>query len=220
MKTFATRILQDVLRLPGAGTDAAPRQLQLAASMFMHANEGIIVTTADSVIIDVNPAFETITGYARAEVCGRSPNILNSGRQPASFYAGMWERLRAEGFWQGEVWNRRKSGELYVERLTVVRIDDARGEPVNYVGMFSDITAQTRQAEHIERVAHYDPLTGLPNRALLSARLQQSMAQARRRGTRLAVVHLDFDAFKRVNDRHGPGAATSCWSRRACACRS
>ncbi|MCE3262879.1 MAG: hypothetical protein K0R43_1958 [Pseudoduganella sp.] len=178
-------------------------KLRFAASVFLHAGEGIMITAADATIIDVNDAFEKITGYSRAEACGRNPSMLSSGRQNSEFYDGMWERLHNDNFWQGEVWNRRKSGELYVERLTITGIRNARGKALNYVGIFSDITKQTLQAQHLDRIAHYDPLTGLPNRRLLADRLQHGMAQARRRGSRLVVAYLDLDGFKAVNDELG-----------------
>ncbi|WP_051933156.1 bifunctional diguanylate cyclase/phosphodiesterase [Massilia sp. BSC265] len=210
---FASPILTDAAggagpaRAEAGSRHDAPAEhlLRLAESMFAHSGEGIIVTAADTRIIDVNPAFEAITGYSRAEACGRTPAMLNSGRQPPAFYAAMWAALLSDGFWQGDVWNRRRSGEPYVERLTIVRMDDAHGATLNYLGIFSDITTQTLQAEHLERIAHYDPLSGLPNRCLLTARLQHSMAQARRRGTSVAVVCLDCDDFRSVNDRHGHG---------------
>lgn len=178
-------------------------KLRFAASVFLHAGEGIMITAADATIIDVNGAFEKITGYSRAEACGRNPSMLSSGRQGADFYHAMWERLHHDNFWQGEVWNRRKSGELYVERLTITGIRNARGKALNYVGIFSDITKQTLQAQHLDRIAHYDPLTGLPNRRLLADRLQHAMAQARRRGSRLVVAYLDLDGFKAINDELG-----------------
>lgn len=178
-------------------------KLRFAASVFLHAGEGIMITAADATIIDVNDAFEKITGYQRAEAVGRNPSMLSSGRQNAEFYDGMWERLHKDNFWQGEVWNRRKSGELYVERLTITGIRNARGKALNYVGIFSDITKQTLQAQHLDRIAHYDPLTGLPNRRLLADRLQHGMAQARRRGSRLVVAYLDLDGFKAINDEMG-----------------
>ncbi len=197
-----------VIGISGTLSDVTERKrneekLRFAASVFLHAGEGIMITAADASIIDVNDAFEKITGYTRAEACGRNPSMLSSGRQSAEFYDGMWERLHKDNFWQGEVWNRRKSGELYVERLTITGIRNARGKALNYVGIFSDITKQTLQAQHLDRMAHYDPLTGLPNRRLLADRLQHAMAQARRRGSRLVVAYLDLDGFKAINDALG-----------------
>ncbi|WP_374586477.1 EAL domain-containing protein [Pseudoduganella sp.] len=182
---------------------ANEERLRFAASVFTHAGEGIIITDEKGTIIDVNRAFEAITGYTRAEATGKNPRMLSSGRQGREFYKAMWESLCQNDFWQGEVWNRRKSGEMYVERLTITAVRDDKKEQRHFVGIFSDITTQTLQAQHLEHIAHYDPLTGLPNRRLLSARLEQSMAQARRHRTRVAVAYLDLDGFKSINDVHG-----------------
>lgn len=192
--------LRDITQLK-AGEDS----LRLAASVFTHAGEGIMITDAQGCILDVNRAFEQITGYSAEEARGRNPNMLSSGRQTRAFYEAMWDSLRARDYWQGEVWNRHRSGRLYVERLTITAIRDEQGGVRNFVGIFADVTAQMMQAQDLERIAHYDPLTGLANRRLLAARLQQSLASARRRGGRVAVAYLDLDGFKAVNDVHGHG---------------
>ncbi|MCA1248215.1 bifunctional diguanylate cyclase/phosphodiesterase [Massilia sp. MS-15] len=185
----------------------ACEQSRLAAGVFASAGEGILVTSADGRIVDVNQAFEAITGYARAEVLGKNPSLLSSGRQGKEFYADMWRRIGQAGSWSGEVWNRRKSGELYVERLTITAICDEAGQLSHHVGVFADITRQKRQAEHLEHIAHYDPLTGLANRRLLADRLQQAMGRARRNGAGVgagvAVASLDLDDFKKINELHG-----------------
>lgn len=182
---------------------ANEEKLRFAASVFSHAGEGIIITDEAGTIVDVNRAFESISGYTREESLGQNPRMLNSGRQGREFYMAMWEDLRAHDFWQGEVWNRRKTGELYVERLTITAVRNEKNVRCHFVGIFSDITTQILQAQHLEHIAHYDPLTGLPNRRLLSSRLAQSMAQSRRHQTRVAVCYMDLDGFKAVNDEHG-----------------
>lgn len=182
---------------------AAEERLQLAASVFSHAREGILITDPAGDIIDVNEAFSRITGYDRAEVLGRNARLLNSGRQDKAFYSDMWRALLGKGQWSGEIWNRRKSGEVYAEMLTISAVRDAQGKTLRYVALFSDISQQKENELRLKQIAHYDALTGLPNRALLSDRLRQAMNQAQRRGERLAVVFLDLDGFKSVNDSHG-----------------
>ena len=177
--------------------------LRLAATVFSHAREGILITDRNGTIIDANPAFTTITGYARDEVLGQNPRILNSGRHDAAFYADMWHTLLSEGQWYGELWNRRKDGGVYAEMLTISAVHDDHDEVQNYIAVFSDITALKEHQLELERIAHYDTLTGLPNRLLLGDRLRQAMVQAQRRGQRLAVCFLDLDGFKAVNDTHG-----------------
>ncbi|MDO9220242.1 MAG: EAL domain-containing protein, partial [Thiobacillus sp.] len=178
-------------------------KLRLAASVFTHAHEGIMITASDGAIIDVNDAFSQITGYSRDEVIGRNPRILSSGRQEPAFYAAMWRDLVEHGYWYGEVWNQRKSGELYVELQAISAVRDAKGNVLQYVSLFSDITELKEHALKLERIAHYDALTTLPNRVLLADRLHQAMIQTRRQEKNLAVAYLDLDGFKTINDRHG-----------------
>lgn len=184
----------------------AQEKLQLSASVFTHAHEGIMITTADGTILDVNDAFTAITGYKREEVLGQNPRILSSGRQGKEFYAAMWTSLREQGHWYGEVWNRRKNGEVFAEMQTISTVRDSQGRAQHYVALFSDISAIKAHQSHLEHIAHYDTLTNLPNRALLADRLHQAMAQAMRHGQRLAVAYLDLDGFKAINDRHGHNA--------------
>ena len=178
-------------------------RLQLAASVFTHAREGITITDADANILDVNESFTEITGYARGEVLGRNPRLLNSGRQTADHYAEMWRTLLDQGHWYGEVWNRRKNGEIYPEMLNISAVRDADGKIRHYVGLFTDITQIKCHQQQLEHIAHYDVLTNLPNRLLFAEHLQQAMAQAERRDAQLAVVYLDLDGFKAINDLHG-----------------
>jgi diguanylate cyclase (GGDEF)-like protein/PAS domain S-box-containing protein len=181
----------------------AEERLQLAASVFSHAREGITITDAHGTIVDVNDAFARITGYSREEALGQNPRFLNSGRQDAAFYAGMWDALVEQGHWNGEIWNRRKSGEVFAELLTISAVRDTQGNTQQYVALFSDITATKAHQSQLEHIAHFDALTNLPNRILLADRLQQAMVQAQRRGQQLAVAYLDLDGFKLVNDHHG-----------------
>ena len=180
--------------------------LQLAASVFAHAREGITITDADANILEVNDSFTEITGYAREEVLGGNSRLLNSGRQTSDFYAQMWRTLLDTGYWSGEVWNRRKNGEIYPEALNISAVRDSRGKIRHYVGLFADITQVKGHQQQLERMAHYDVLTNLPNRLLFSEHLRQAMAQASRRGCQLAVVYLDLDGFKAINDLYGHSA--------------
>ena len=182
---------------------AAQEKLQLSARVFGHAREGIMVTDAQATIIDVNDAFTRITGYSREVVLGQNPRMLQSGRQNKAFYAAMWDALKEQGQWSGEVWNRRKNGEVFAELLAVSAVRDAQGQTLQYVALFSDITAIKAHQSQLEHIAHFDALTNLPNRVLLADRLQQAMAHAQRRQQQLAVVYLDLDGFKPINDRHG-----------------
>ncbi|MFT3847929.1 MAG: diguanylate cyclase [Propionivibrio sp.] len=184
----------------------AEEQLRLAASVFTHAREGIVITDPDATIIDVNDAFCAITGYRRKEVLGTNPRFLRSGLHDESFYRAMWRSLVEDGHWNGEVWNRRKDGELFAELLTISAVRDDDGRTTRYLGLFTEITAIKRHEKELEHNAHFDVLTNLPNRLLLADRMQQCMAQAVRRGRTLAVAFIDIDGFKSVNDQHGHDA--------------
>jgi diguanylate cyclase (GGDEF)-like protein/PAS domain S-box-containing protein len=175
---------------------------RLAATVFTHAREGIMITAIDGTIIDVNDAFSRITGYQRHEVIGQNPRLLSSCRQENTFYTAMWRSLREKGHWYGEIWNRRKNGEVYAEMQTISAVRDAQGHPQHYVALFSDITSFKEHQKQLEHIAHYDLLTTLPNRVLFADRLRQAMGQAQRRGQLLAVAYLDLDGFKAINDTH------------------
>lgn len=178
-------------------------RLQLFASVFTHAREGITITDANGMIVEINEAFSQITGYSRDEVVGKNPRILQSGLQKPEFYTAMWQSLLDEGHWHGEIWNRRKSGEVFAELLTISAVCNTRGKTQNYISLFSDITVQKEHQQQLEHMAHYDALTDLPNRLLLADRLQQAMTQTQRSGQPLAVVYFDLDDFKAINDTHG-----------------
>ncbi|WP_295413522.1 EAL domain-containing protein, partial [uncultured Thiodictyon sp.] len=179
---------------------------RLAATVFDHAREGIMITATDGTIIDVNDAFTEITSYRRDEVLGRNPRMLSSGRQGPAFYADLWRALQQQGHWSGEVWNRRKDAAVYAVLETISAVRDAKGHTRHYVALFSDISLIKAHERELEHIAHYDALTRLPNRVLLADRLQQAMALAQRHGRPLAVAFLDLDGFKSVNDTHGHDA--------------
>ena len=184
----------------------AEEKIQLAASVFTHAREAIAITDAAGNFIEVNDAFSRITGYGREEIVGKNPRLLQSGRQGKEFYAAMWRDLVEKGHWLGEIWNRRKSGEVYAEMLTISAVRDGQGKTRHYVALFSDITSIKEHEQQLEHIAHYDALTTLPNRVLLADRLHQAMAQVQRREKPLVVAYLDLDGFKAINDNHGHDA--------------
>ena len=181
----------------------AEEKNQLAASVFSHAREGITITAADGAIIDVNDAFTRITGYTREEALGKNPRIIKSDHHEPEFYAAMWRDLLEKGYWNGEIWNRRKNGELYPELLTISAVRDEQGATLHYVALFTDITPMKEHEEQLKQMAHFDLLTTLPNRVLLGDRLHQAMSLTLRRKQLLTVGYLDLDGFKTINDTHG-----------------
>ena len=200
--------LQGVAHLLAITRDISERKkleesLSLAASVFANSREGIMITSLDGTIMDVNAAFSDITGYRRDEVLGKNPRILHSGRHDADYYAAMWVSLHDKGHWYGEVWNRRKNGEIYAEMQTISTVYDASAAPLHFVSLFSDISAYKEHQHQLERIAHYDALTGLPNRVLLADRMRQGIAQVQRRKQLMAVAFLDLDGFKAINDKYG-----------------
>ncbi|MFT5852049.1 MAG: diguanylate cyclase (GGDEF)-like protein/PAS domain S-box-containing protein, partial [Colwellia sp.] len=178
-------------------------KLKLATSVFTHAQEGIMITDTKACIIEVNDAFIKMTGYSREELINQNPRMLQSGRQPLTFYKNMWRELTATGQWTGELWNRRKDGEIFAVRKNISAVYDEHGITKNYVAMSTDITLMKEHQGQLERSAHFDILTNLPNRVLLADRLSQAMLQCSRHQQSLAVVFLDLDGFRGVNDAYG-----------------
>jgi len=182
---------------------SAEEGLQQAASVFTFSGEGIFITNLSGEILKVNESFSRITGYSCEAVIGQNAHILSSGRQGKGYYAALWESLQNKGHWYGEIWNRRKNGEVYAEMLKITAVRDASGVTQHYVALFSDITSMKEHQKQLEHIAHFDSLTGLPNRVVLADRLRQAMATALRRGLRVGVAFLDLDGFKSINDKHG-----------------
>lgn len=181
-------------------------RLQLWSRVLDQSGEGIFVCDKDERILLVNQAFERLTGFSADDAVGKTPRILQSGLQDRAFYADVWKSVLETGTWRGEMWNRRKSGELYVEWLSISAVLDREGSVTHFIGIFSDITVRKQAEERIVHLAHYDALTDLPNRVLLMDRLSQLTKAAQRRKTRVAVVFIDLDRFKEVNDSLGHDA--------------
>ena len=176
--------------------------LRIAATAF-ESQQAMLVTDADKRIVQVNQIFSDVTGYSAADALGQTPSLLKSGRQDRAFYAAMWEGIVLQGTWAGEIWNRRKSGEEYPQWITITAVVDATGRVTHYVGAFSDISAHKASLDMIENLAYFDPLTSLPNRRLLTDRLSQAMSACNRHQRIGALLMLDLDDFKTLNDTHG-----------------
>ncbi len=178
-------------------------QLRLTAKIFENSHDSIIITDTNGTIISVNPAFARITGYSAEEVIGKNPRILNSGKQSKEFYADMWGDLVRNGYWNGEVWNRRKDGASYAGRLSISALRDETGRVTHYVGATSDITEFKLAQDRVRHLAYYDQLTGLPNGSLMRDRVNQLISSAQRDRREFALIFIDLDNFKNVNDSLG-----------------
>ncbi|RZI42335.1 EAL domain-containing protein [Herbaspirillum sp. HC18] len=183
----------------------AETSMQLAALVYAHSSEGMTITDSNGFIVDVNPAFTKITGYGREEAIGRRISMLRSGRHDRTFYENMWHALTTSGHWQGEIWNRRKNGELYAEWLTINTSYMPDGTVFRRIALFSDITQKKKTDELVWMQANFDPLTQLPNRLMFRDRLEQEIRKAHRAGLSMALMFIDLDRFKEVNDTLGHG---------------
>ena len=184
----------------------AQKKLRQAATVFEHTSDAIIITDGDGIIVAVNKAFTRITGYQPEDVIGKNPRLLQSGRQDGDFYRALWRALEQSGTWQGEIWDRKKFGEIFPAWETITAVRDASGKITDYVSVFSDITTIKATEEKLVRLAYHDALTGLPNRLLFNDRMAQALAHAKRHGKRAALMLLDLDRFKLINDTLGHAA--------------
>ncbi len=198
-------MLETVARIIGSAINNQQnlREHEMKSAMFEHTVDGIVITDAENRIINVNNAFSEITGFARKEVMGKDPSLLKSSAHDNTFYKIMWEKIHQEGYWQGEIRNRRKNDELYIEWLSITCIKDNKGNVQNYMGIFSDVTAHRKSELEYAHLATHDALTGLANRLLLDDRLSQAINHAKRFDKSVAVIFCDLDNFKPINDTYG-----------------
>ncbi|MFZ2855490.1 MAG: diguanylate cyclase, partial [Rhodocyclaceae bacterium] len=202
-RTAALSLANQALQADIARRAQSEAELRLAASVFDNTMDGVMITDAAGQILSVNPAFSAITGYSATEAIGQKPSLLRSERHKQDFYRELWTILLREGRWEGEIWNRRKNGEAFLEWLSIGMVLGDDGQPLRYVSVFNDITELRKKDEHIRHLAFHDPLTGLPNRALLLDRLEHGLAFAQREIEGLGVMFIDLDRFKHINDSLG-----------------
>ncbi|MCW8962224.1 MAG: diguanylate cyclase [Gammaproteobacteria bacterium] len=182
---------------------SAQKRLRLAGNVLTKTQDGIVITDSHGLIVDANPASLQASGYTLGEVLGSNPSIFSSGKHTPEFYAQMWSTLNTSGHWEGEIWNRRKSGEIYTEQLSIDAVKDEAGKLQNYIAIFHDISYFKEREDELRQIAFHDVLTGLPNRLVLNDRMQQALLQSGRNKDRIAVCFLDLDGFKPINDTHG-----------------
>ncbi|MFW5501428.1 MULTISPECIES: EAL domain-containing protein [unclassified Maridesulfovibrio] len=183
--------------------DQQTEQLKLATAVFRHSSEGVTITDSNNNIIYLNDAFTHITGYSEEEAIGQNPSILKSNRHKPSFYKGVWKSIKANGMWEGEIWNRRKNGEVFPEWISIKAITDVNGEVVNYIAVFRDISEAKASQRKIQHQAYHDALTGLPNRTLLVDRIRKAIASSKDNNSCIALLFIDLDNFKNINDSLG-----------------
>lgn len=205
----------EIIGVLGVARDITERyfseqRLELSASVFSNVFEGILITDANNLIMDVNPAFLKLTGYAREDILGKSPEVISAKRHDSEFFKIIWTSLRNSDYWQGEMWAMKKTGSEFPVMLSVSVVRDNKGEATNFIGVFSDITEVKQYALDLDRMAFFDPLTNLPNRRLFTDRMEQAILLSNRNGTKLAVGYLDLDGFKPINDRHGHKYGDDC----------
>ena len=185
------------------GKETAESSLKLLNKAFDSASEAFVVTNNNAEIINVNPAFTQVTGYTREEAIGKNPRILQSGRHPVEFYQEMWNAINRDGMWQGEIWNRRKDGDVYPEWLTISCIKDNQDEITHFISVFTDITVHKHMENSLHQVSNFDALTGLPNRDALYQELKAAIIRAEQKNAHLGLIFFDLDRFKHVNETFG-----------------
>jgi diguanylate cyclase (GGDEF)-like protein/PAS domain S-box-containing protein len=205
MKNSDIEMLSTVASIIGSAVSSQRhfQSLQMSSAVYMHTVDGVLITDANNRIVQVNKAFAQITGYTEEMVMGKDPKLLCSGQHDAHFYKEMWDQIRREGYWQGEVTNRRRNGEIYIEWLSINTIKDTNGNIENFIGVFSDVTYQRKDALEHAYLATHDPLTGLSNRLLLNDRLEHAIDHAHRFDKCVAAIFCDLDNFKPINDTYG-----------------
>ena len=203
--TSDVEMLNTVARIIGSAINNQKnlQSLEMTSAIFNHTVDGVLITNAENRIIHINDAFSEITGFTRDEVIGKDPKILRSAVHDKKFYQKMWNHLNTEGYWQGEIQNRKRNGEIYLEWLSINAITNAQGEIENHIGVFSDITAHRSTEQNYVHLATHDMLTGLPNRVLLHDRLSHAIQHAERFNKCIAVIFCDLDNFKPINDNYG-----------------
>ncbi|HWR78090.1 MAG TPA: EAL domain-containing protein [Thiobacillus sp.] len=208
IESIPTQLNNGDVILDGVVMDVTARrkaedQLRLSATVFESTQDGVVIANTEPRILAVNHAYQEITGYTEQEALDKNPSFLQSGRHDRSFYQSMWSSIQQTGHWQGEIWNRRKNGEVYPQLTTLSAVHNDQGEVTNYVGVFTDISQLKQTEARLERLAHYDPLTALPNRLLFQSRMEHALEGAHRQGAQVALLLIDLDRFKDVNDSLG-----------------